>query len=392
MAGNARLLAGLAAAFVACFAVTGSSSAATQQTFGPLIEHWDGTAWTQVPNSFQGGLSEVVAVSADDVWAFGSEDLVHALALHWDGSAWHQVAIPSPNGADEVNIFRADGLATDDVWVVGDWAGRTTGGLYRTLIEHWNGTVWSIVPSPHPGNGNGLFGVTALSPESAWAVGSYVLARAGWAQRTLVLHWNGKAWKQVRSPNPSEHNPGTSRHDDELAAVDAVSARNVWAVGSYFRRATNGRHSSQTLVLHWNGKRWKQAASPNPGKLGHPNVLNDVAAASAAEIWAVGSYRGRVPLVEQRVNAWKAVPAPGPAAVADELELISVAPLSATDAWAAGWYLDDADLETKNLVEHWDGTAWVVVPTPNSYPAGGLLGIAAVSPTDVWAVGSWGNE
>ena len=78
--------------------------------------------------------------------------------------------------------------------------------------------------------------------------------------------------------------------------------------------------------------------------------------------------------------------------MADELQLTSVAPLSADDAWAAGVYLDDADLEAKTLVEHWNGSEWTVVPTPNPYPADGLYGIAAVSANDVWAVGSWGTD
>jgi hypothetical protein len=398
VARNARLLACLASALALCATGAGSTSAATTPAFGPLIEHWDGSAWTQVPLPFQGSLSTVVAASANDVWALGNEDIGRADALHWDGSAWQQVAIPSPRRADEVNLFRAAAVAANDLWVVGDWAGPSTRG-YRTLIEHWDGTAWSIVRTPNPSDNDALFGVTALSPKDAWAVGSYVVPRPGhafWPLRTLILHWNGKAWKRVRSPNPSEHNPGASRHHDGLAAVAAVSARNVWAVGSYFRRGRNGRHSIQTLVLHWNGKHWKHVASPNPGKLGHPNGLYDVAATSATGIWAVGSYRDgsgmELPLVERRTHAWHAVPAPGPAAFADELQLKSVAPLSADDAWAAGEYLDDADLEPKALVEHWNGTGWTVVPTPSAYPADGLAGIAAVSANDVWAVGSWATD
>jgi hypothetical protein len=389
VAGNARLLGCVAAALGLGAIAAGSTSAATTQSFGPLIEHWDGTAWTQAPLLFQGELSTVVAVSANDVWALGNADVDRPEALHWDGSAWQQVAIPAPQGAVEVELYRMAANAANDVWGVGDWVGTT--GDYRTLIEHWDGTAWHIVRSPNPTRYNAiLFGVTALSHGDAWAVGSYI-DRLG-AQGTLVLHWNGKAWKRVRSPNPSEHDPVGSTHHDGLAAVAAVSARNVWAVGNYFRRAANGRHSYQTLVLHWNGKHWRQVASPNPGKLGHPNRLYDVAATSGAEMWAVGSYRGSLPLVERRVHRWKSVPAPGPAAVADELQLTSVAPLSADDVWAAGEYQDDADLEPKTLVEHWDGSAWTVASTPNPYPADSLFGIAAVSASDVWAVGSWSTD
>jgi hypothetical protein len=38
------------------------------------------------------------------------------------------------------------------------------------------------------------------------------------------------------------------------------------------------------------------------------------------------------------------------------------------------------------VTEHWDGRAWVLVPSP----AGGLLtGVAVLSPASAWAVGFW---
>ena len=43
----------------------------------------------------------------------------------------------------------------------------------QTLIEHWNGTTWSVVASPNVGTQlNGLNGVTAVSTSDIWAVGS----------------------------------------------------------------------------------------------------------------------------------------------------------------------------------------------------------------------------
>jgi len=37
--------------------------------------------------------------------------------------------------------------------------------------------------------------------------------------------------------------------------------------------------------------------------------------------------------------------------------------------------------------QHWDGSAWSIVSTPNPAPGSGLLGLAAVSSANIWAVG-----
>jgi hypothetical protein len=174
----------------------------------------------------------------------------------------------------------------------------------------------------------------------------------------------------------------------------------VWAVGTYLHRKDH-RRSYVTLVLHWNGTRWKRSPSPNPGGVGHANELDAVGADPAGHLWAAGAYRNgsgsEQPLVERRrTRAWRNVPArPAPVA-APQLALESLAPLASNDVWAAGTYLDDArDFLPVALVEHWDGHAWRIVPTPHSadptaYDA--LHGIAAISATDIWAVGEAGTE
>src|SRR5205823_2852052 len=135
-----------------------------------------------------------------------------------------------------------------------------------------------------------LWGVAATSPTNAWAVGSYK-ARVG--KRTLILHWNGTAWK--RQPNPS---PGsTGPYYPELRGVAATSSTNAWAVGSYY----NGT-AELTLVEHWNGTAWKVQPSPNPGGTGlnNHNFLYGVAATSATNSWAVGSV-----ILHWNGKAWK---------------------------------------------------------------------------------------
>ena len=92
-------------------------------------------------------------------------------------------------------------------------------------MEHWDGSAWSVVSSPNAGTShNYLNGVAAVSANDVWAVGYYV--NGSNVDQTLVEHWNGSAWSVVSSPNA-----GTG--DNDLYGVAAVSATDVWAVGYY---------------------------------------------------------------------------------------------------------------------------------------------------------------
>jgi hypothetical protein len=73
--------------------------------------------------------------------------------------------------------------------------------------------------------------VTATSARNAWAVG-YTDSNGGGA-KTLILHWNGKKWKRVPvlSLEPAD--------SDALTAVAATSDGNAWAVGSTSKRAVD---------------------------------------------------------------------------------------------------------------------------------------------------------
>ena len=70
----------------------------------------------------------------------------------------------------------------------------------HTLVEHWNGTSWSIVAAPSGSSQSQLAQVTCPSATSCYAVGHYF---DGSADKTLVEHWNGTSWSIVTSPNPT---------------------------------------------------------------------------------------------------------------------------------------------------------------------------------------------
>src|SRR6266481_2968519 len=174
------------------------------------------------------------------------------LSLH-SASAGNWQIIASPNGPRQVNeLHSVFTLAENDVWAVGV-SYNTELTLGSTLIEHWNGSRWSVVPSPNPSSSvNRLNAVAVVSANDAWAVGSGVI---GDETATATLHWNGTRWSVIPSPNVGPE------VDNSLAGVAAVSSNDIWAVGT--QQPTNLTDPS-ALILHWNGSGWTIVPNVSP--------------------------------------------------------------------------------------------------------------------------------
>src|SRR5437667_108074 len=193
--------------------------------------------------------------------------------------------------------------------------------------------------------------------------------------KPLIVRWNGTSWKQVATPAPT---------GSVLSSVAATSATNAWAVGQ--------TGAGKTLIERWNGTAWAQVPSPSPDAP-NPGVLRGVAAVPASSAWAVGctscatasGFNG--PLIERwDGTAWKQVPSPGLGA--PDGMLLGVAATSASNAWAVGGTESGSgpgEVIT-TLIARWNGTGWTRVPSPS--PAGGaaLLSVATTSLTNAWAV------
>src|SRR5439155_1683990 len=236
--------------------------------------------WSVVPGTNPGSndnvLNAVAVVSANDIWAVGyRSDGVNdggTLVAHWDGARWSVVPSPDPG---LYNYFTGVvAVSTNDVWAVG-WYVNDHSGPQQTLVEHWNGSGWSVVPSPRPSPYNsGLDGIAAVSANDIWAVGSYLPDSSG-PHQTLIEHWDGSRWSVVPSPNMNSFY-------NNLKAVAAVSADDIWAVGEY---GYNLNWPYWTLVEHWNGSSWTVVPSHDPGSLS--DYLDGVAAVSANDVWTV---------------------------------------------------------------------------------------------------------
>jgi hypothetical protein len=301
-----------------------------------LIEHFDGTAWSIVrsqnwPNDTQSVLHSVSAASATDVWAVGSSHNGYypgrTLIQHWDGTEWSIVPSPSPD--TQVNELRGvAALAANDVWAVGYHLGAQTQSPVETLILHWDGVSWSQVPSPNVfGVANQLFGMAAISTNDIWAVGY-----AGGAP--LSMHWNGSAWNIV----PMQVGDGLST--ETLAAVSGAASNDVWAVGKGQGIFTNQKFAT---IRHWDGARWTEkvcraSSSSNPPEGyegGRPDAyFTGVAAAATNDVWAVG-VRGSGPMIlHWDGSAWTAVT--HPRAFPNAAALRAVATSREGSAWSAG--------------------------------------------------------
>lgn len=273
-------LAGIAAiASNNIWAVGENDSSSMQET---LIEHWDGRAWSVVasPNFAPTGntLASISVDTASDIWAVGTTTGTSTasgyqpLIEHWNGTAWSLSSSPAVSG----RLASVAAISPEDAWAVGFYAGKNG---TQTLAEHWNGAQWSIVSSPSPSAINFLNVVVKISANNVWAAGDDTLSTAPSADyNPLIEHWDGTTWSVVNAVLQ-----GTS---DLLNGMAAVSANNIIVVGDY-RSSIDPLGPYFTLVERWNGTQWSVVNSPSPGSLD-----SDLAAAARVpktnHLWAVG--------------------------------------------------------------------------------------------------------
>jgi len=376
-----------------------ASRGGTPQT---LAEHWNGSAWAIVNAPDAGNarglggdaLTAVSVVSPDDVWAVGyigdpitsyvngvpAIPVGETLVEHWDGTSWSIVTAPdvgSRDGTAPLDVLTAvDALGSADVYAVGvtEWPLQDPSFApvaAQPLVEHWDGTRWSIIgvpdpeaaapdwaisppsaapgppPTQPPGAGPigsaALLGVAAGSPDDVWLVGGYqrdagytTYSPSPW--KTLTEHWDGTSWQIVDAPDatlPEEVN-GTIEANDILAAADGAAAGGIWAVG--------GALPSSGLTLRLSGSTWKLVASPAVSVPDQP--VTGSSPASPTEF-----MQGSSPLA-------------------------AVASVTADDAWAVG-----------AIIEHWDGSAWAPLYTLDGQTFGYLTGVATSPSSGLWAVG-----
>ena len=308
--------------------------------------------------------------------------------------SWQQLISPNVSGPTSLNneLLGVAAISAKDVWTVG-WAQDPSGPPYvkRPLIQHFDGNVWNIVQSPHPDNDiqSVLHAVSGKSANDVWAIGSSHNGKL--PSRTLIEHWDGVQWRIIPSPSPDTQ-------FNELRAVAALSANNVWAVG--YRGGTKSETPIETFILHWDGSRWSQVPSPNLA--GGANQLFGITAISADDIWAVGTAAGAPLAMRWNGIAWSVVPVQRNGGLSTE-KLTAVSGTGVNDVWAVGDGKGIFTNQTFATIRHWDGARWTEKVCraasgsnpPEGYEGGGpdayFTGVAAAASNDVWAVGVRGS-
>ena len=187
---------------------------------------------------FSGELSDIAVLAKDDIWAVATEINTESddHLLHYDGKRWKREALPSALGAssyppqleeigDKALWLRPKNSNGDDD--SGSWA-------------QWDGSRWTALPSPPPGEIDDL---EAAGPNDVWALG---------AERT-AHHWDGTRWTATQLPHRTT--------DLAIAGPDEV-----WAVGS--RDTGPGTELrgdlpyGQPASMRWDGTRWKSVQTP----------------------------------------------------------------------------------------------------------------------------------
>jgi len=305
----------------------------------PLVEHWDGKAWSIIPNPpnvEQSQMYGVSAVAPNDVWIVGQTWVVsdRAYVIHWDGTSLQ--IVPPVNPGSYVALYDVAAVAPNDVWAVG--SSSSNGHDYFNLVEHWDGTSWSVVPS-ESGAYDTLTGIADAGPNDIWAVG-WTLTGAE------ILHWNGQAW--TFSPTGSIGNYAN------FYGVAAIASNNVWAFGA---------GSGLSLTDHWNGSVWQLTRNSRTAPRG--NSLYSGCALASNDVWAVGQSRdleGAWHTLAMHYDgvSWRTIrtPNPGPGEFYTN-SLKDVHAVAPDDVWAVG-------VGEQALTIHWDGQSWTEIPNPGS--------------------------
>lgn len=294
------------------------------------------------------------------------------VATSAQAATWTVSRTPNDTPFDNV-LWGVDALSPNRAWAVGH-ADTGMAPTRQPVVQRWNGTSWRSTANSRPVGGGELRDVDAISSRSAWAVG---FSNSDVGFDTLIERWNGRRWRIVASPNVSAQNT--------LLGVKAFSASDAWAVGSH---NVPGTLNFATLVERWDGKSWEIVPSPSPAPF--ENRLSDIDGVSSTDLWAVGVSQNSEDGVRQSLimhfdgSTWTSVAAPP----ANDASLEGVVALASDDVWAVGWKFSISLFWHVPYALHWDGSSWTEIPMPTSSPQGGrLFGVTGASPTKVYAVG-----
>lgn len=320
----------------------------------PWNLRWDGSALSAVtqpgvPTAPVGQSAPSSFDSDTDGWQLGqvttAKGFLNAPVLdRWHGGRWSVVStaiVTALANGGRVNLRAVRSLSPNDAWVVGNAQQGSEFADVEPLVEHWDGTQWTVVPTPPLTHQFGeLAALVTVSPTDIWAVGNQ--HNAGEDSISLAEHWDGKAWHVVQAP-------AGSKGSVVLTGASATGSADVWASGS---QRPNGQ-PDVPLVEHWDGKAWTEVSLPDIGA----SDISDVYAAGPGDVWLTGvaSYAGSgkpSAFLHWDGKSWTSVPTPTPREWTVSYGFLHMTGTGPDDVWATGFASNLGDLTVTPVIAH----------------------------------------
>ncbi len=294
---------------------------------------------------------------------------------------WTIQPSPNPEGAPVAELDSVSCTSDGSCMAVGYYS--PNGTVEQTLAERWDGSSWTILSTPNrPGGADILSGVSCAAPESCVAVGLYVTTTS---VRALAETWDGHAWIIRHTPSPA------ARAVVNLRSVSCSAPDSCVAVGGFTREREEAEE--QPLAESWNGAHWALQAVPNP-EAENGSGLQAVSCSGPEACTATGDYDYAD--IDQSIFAmrlsggsWTMQRQPNPGGEEYNAEnAVSCAQASACTA-VGSWFT--SKLETRPLVESWNGAKWSRqhARRPKGAVSAALEGVSCLGGSSCTAVGTW---
>jgi hypothetical protein len=341
-------------------------------------------------------------VSPEEGWAVGSTQpnqnaarirtddptthFMDPVLLHYQQGRWDDVPFPAfttphvygPYTPD-IRLSSLSMVSASEGWAVGSTVlpntrQRRADGSTRVLLVH--GRTFGVLLHYHAGQWDATYeeradlvsSVSMTSSEDGWMVGG-----------STVLRYTGSTWTSVRDPVLAQ-----ILHAHRVVAV---SPEDVWVVGVGSRPAQGGTNyagDQAEVLLHYDGTRWREEQSDLAN-----SPLFDLAMLSPTEGWAVGQLAGGLGIRRARPGEaliegyargrWQRAAHFASPTGTRGYGLYGLALVSASEGWAVG---------SGGLIVHGHAGTWTQVASPTDQT---LWSVVMLSPTEGWAVGDQGT-
>ena len=234
------------------------------------IYNWDGTSWSialaDLPEIY---LSSMIAFSEDDVWLFGSSDILleYESIQHWNGTEWTEMG-----SSIKTSILSSWGSAPNDVWALRHQNNADNPGT----ILHWNGS--ELLEEMASENDAVYKDIWGTARDNIWVMYH--------GETPSLLKYDGSGWETVN----------LDLQDIYYDGLWVTQEGDIWLTD-------NGIEEPST-VSHWDGAEWHHKKIKNI-------PLHSITGSTSDDIWAQGLSCKTVDETEEcvaglvRIENWK---------------------------------------------------------------------------------------